>query len=271
MKSVGASRPRPRRDGQPADRQERRVDQRDRRGAAHADPKALSEPARRPARRRPVEVTLFYVIITYNDVMAPDNPFVYGEIVTAAAFADREDERARLGRDLAAGQKVFLISPRRYGKSSLVRDVHARPGAAEDPHRRGHRRLVQLLHRLPRVLRPGAGRRRHAGQPAAALGRRAARRHPAGAALRRRSGRPRQVRARVPRRAIGARRRPRRHGSVRAARPHCRGAQAADGHRARRVPGDCRVRRRHRRARAARRGAGPAAGRLRVLPAPSRR
>ncbi len=52
-----------------------------------------------------------------------DNPFVYGEIVTAAAFADREDERERLGRDLASGQKIFLISPRRYGKSSLVRDV----------------------------------------------------------------------------------------------------------------------------------------------------
>ena len=51
------------------------------------------------------------------------NPFVYGEIVSAAAFADREEERARLGADLAAGQKVFLISPRRYGKSSLVRDV----------------------------------------------------------------------------------------------------------------------------------------------------
>ena len=55
--------------------------------------------------------------------VAPENPFVYGEIVTAAAFADREDERERLGRDLASGQKVFLISPRRYGKSSLVRDV----------------------------------------------------------------------------------------------------------------------------------------------------
>src|SRR5688572_16075564 len=68
-------------------------------------------------------VTLFYVIITYNNVMTVDNPFVYGEIVTAPAFADREEERARLGRDLAAGQKVFLISPRRYGKSSLVRDV----------------------------------------------------------------------------------------------------------------------------------------------------
>ena len=57
--------------------------------------------------------------------MSADNPFVYGEIVTAAAFADREEERARLGRDLAAGQKVFLISPRRYGKSSLVRQALA--------------------------------------------------------------------------------------------------------------------------------------------------
>ncbi|MEO8680083.1 MAG: hypothetical protein ABI665_13610 [Vicinamibacterales bacterium] len=55
--------------------------------------------------------------------MDEDNPFVYGEIVGAAAFADREAERDRLRRDLAAGQKIFLISPRRYGKSSLVRDV----------------------------------------------------------------------------------------------------------------------------------------------------
>jgi len=55
--------------------------------------------------------------------MASDNPFVYGEIVTAAAFANRDVERERLARDLAAGQKVFLISPRRYGKSSLIRDV----------------------------------------------------------------------------------------------------------------------------------------------------
>jgi uncharacterized protein len=55
--------------------------------------------------------------------MATGNPFVYGEVVTSAAFADRDDERLRLGRDLAEGQKVFLISPRRYGKSSLIRDV----------------------------------------------------------------------------------------------------------------------------------------------------
>ena len=51
------------------------------------------------------------------------SPFVYGEIVGAGAFADREAEHGRLAGDLAAGQKVFPISPRRYGKSSLVRDV----------------------------------------------------------------------------------------------------------------------------------------------------
>lgn len=60
------------------------------------------------------------------------NPFVYGEIVPREAFADREAELDRLVEDLAAAQKVFLISPRRYGKSSLVRhalDALARQGA----------------------------------------------------------------------------------------------------------------------------------------------
>jgi hypothetical protein len=52
-----------------------------------------------------------------------DNPFVYGEVVPAAAFADREAELDRLVGDLASAQKVFLISPRRYGKSSLVRQA----------------------------------------------------------------------------------------------------------------------------------------------------
>jgi hypothetical protein len=53
------------------------------------------------------------------------NPFVYGEVVPAAAFVDREDELDRLIGDLTAGQKVFLISPRRYGKSSLIRQALA--------------------------------------------------------------------------------------------------------------------------------------------------
>jgi uncharacterized protein len=51
------------------------------------------------------------------------NPFVYGEVVPATSFVDRETELDRLAGDLSAGQKVFLISPRRYGKSSLVRQA----------------------------------------------------------------------------------------------------------------------------------------------------
>ena len=52
-----------------------------------------------------------------------DNPFVYGEIVPGEAFVNRETEIDRLIRDLSGGQKVFLISPRRYGKSSLIRQA----------------------------------------------------------------------------------------------------------------------------------------------------
>src|SRR5437867_6605175 len=54
-----------------------------------------------------------------------ENPFVYGEVVPAAAFFDRVLELDRLIGDLAAAQKVFLISPRRYGKSSLIRQALA--------------------------------------------------------------------------------------------------------------------------------------------------
>src|SRR5262245_60167993 len=53
------------------------------------------------------------------------NPFVYGEVVPPLAFVDRVVELDRLVRDLAAAQKVFLISPRRYGKSSLIRHALA--------------------------------------------------------------------------------------------------------------------------------------------------
>src|SRR3984893_6667967 len=49
-----------------------------------------------------------------------ENPFVFGEIIDDANFVDRTDELSQLLRDLADGQKVFLLSPRRFGKSSLV-------------------------------------------------------------------------------------------------------------------------------------------------------
>jgi hypothetical protein len=53
------------------------------------------------------------------------NPFVYGEVVPAAAFVNRVAELDRLVGDLAASQKIFLISPRRYVKSSLIRHALA--------------------------------------------------------------------------------------------------------------------------------------------------
>src|SRR5438876_4337965 len=54
-----------------------------------------------------------------------ENPFVYGEVVPTGAFIDRVVELDRLVGDLAAGQRVFLISPRRYSKSSLIRQALA--------------------------------------------------------------------------------------------------------------------------------------------------
>jgi hypothetical protein len=49
-----------------------------------------------------------------------ENPFIFGEIVDDANFLDRTDELRQVVRDLADGQKIFLLSPRRFGKSSLV-------------------------------------------------------------------------------------------------------------------------------------------------------
>jgi len=49
-----------------------------------------------------------------------ENPFVFGEIVDDAGFVNRREELRALLRDLADGQKIFLLSPRRFGKSSLV-------------------------------------------------------------------------------------------------------------------------------------------------------
>jgi hypothetical protein len=59
---------------------------------------------------------------------------VYGEIVPAEAFLDQEAERTQLTQDLLSGQKVFLVAPRRYGKSSLIAVVleAMRPAHASD-------------------------------------------------------------------------------------------------------------------------------------------
>jgi hypothetical protein len=51
------------------------------------------------------------------------NPFTLKEIPAGPAFCDRERERADLTAIAAASENVLLYSPRRYGKTSLIRKV----------------------------------------------------------------------------------------------------------------------------------------------------
>jgi len=51
------------------------------------------------------------------------NPFFFGEVVTGENFTDRANEIERLTADLRGGHNIFLISPRRYGKTSLIINV----------------------------------------------------------------------------------------------------------------------------------------------------
>jgi AAA+ ATPase superfamily predicted ATPase len=48
------------------------------------------------------------------------NPFKFGSVVTGSDFADRRRELAELSRELRDGQHIFLLSPRRFGKTSLI-------------------------------------------------------------------------------------------------------------------------------------------------------
>src|ERR1043166_6995667 len=51
---------------------------------------------------------------------APENPFRYGAVARGPFFTDRERELAALLPDLRGGQDVVVVSPRRFGKTSLV-------------------------------------------------------------------------------------------------------------------------------------------------------
>ncbi|MCO6025850.1 ATP-binding protein [Prevotella cerevisiae] len=48
-------------------------------------------------------------------------PFVYGELAQKENFIDREEERQKIKTFLGNGINVMLISPRRWGKSSLIK------------------------------------------------------------------------------------------------------------------------------------------------------
>ena len=59
------------------------------------------------------------------------NPFITTGYAGAAYFCDREQETADITRMLVNGNNVALISPRRYGKTNLIRHCFAQPEIAE--------------------------------------------------------------------------------------------------------------------------------------------
>jgi AAA+ ATPase superfamily predicted ATPase len=52
-----------------------------------------------------------------------NSPFIYGSTVSGNSFTDRENEIRKLTGNLLGGINTMIISPRRWGKSSLVEKV----------------------------------------------------------------------------------------------------------------------------------------------------
>ncbi|MBA3971972.1 MAG: ATP-binding protein, partial [Bacteroidetes bacterium] len=52
-----------------------------------------------------------------------DSPFTYGTTVSVNSFTNREKEAEKLYSNLIYGINTTIISPRRWGKSSLVEKV----------------------------------------------------------------------------------------------------------------------------------------------------
>ena len=66
--------------------------------------------------------TLFSYICAQNQKVM-NKAFVYGMSVEGENFTDRVKETKRLKLDFENGMNVILISPRRMGKSSIVKKV----------------------------------------------------------------------------------------------------------------------------------------------------
>lgn len=51
------------------------------------------------------------------------NPFQYGKVAEKENFIDRDIDRMFLKQTLYSGTNVILVSPRRWGKSSVVKQA----------------------------------------------------------------------------------------------------------------------------------------------------
>ncbi len=51
------------------------------------------------------------------------NPFLFGKTVSKASFTDRESETKQLLSNVKSGINTIIVSPRRYGKTSLIKNL----------------------------------------------------------------------------------------------------------------------------------------------------
>ena len=59
------------------------------------------------------------------EYMAIENPFIFGKAAEGTYFTDRTEDAKRLHANLTHGINTIIISPRRWGKTSLVKKVIA--------------------------------------------------------------------------------------------------------------------------------------------------
>lgn len=58
-----------------------------------------------------------------------DSPFKFGKVVNGKRFSNRSKEKKRLKTNFSSGLNTILISPRRWGKSSLIKEVASEYGS----------------------------------------------------------------------------------------------------------------------------------------------
>lgn len=61
---------------------------------------------------------------TKPNVRILNNPFVFGRIVDEKNFCNRRAEIDELLQNIINGYSVWLFAPRRFGKSSLIKQVY---------------------------------------------------------------------------------------------------------------------------------------------------
>lgn len=67
--------------------------------------------------------SITYLCVVYKEIIMENKPFIFGVATSGNNFTDREKETARLLSNFTHGVNTVLISPRRWGKTSLVKKV----------------------------------------------------------------------------------------------------------------------------------------------------